>query len=602
MQELEIRLADAQREQESGNLEAAAAIYRQILQEDPSQAPALFHLGTLELERSNIPLGTEMLETAASMLPNSSQAQNNLGIAYKMAGRYTDASAAFERALQLDPQQAATYFNLADLAGELKQYEAAVSLYRQSLALNPREAGTWLKLGELLYAHGNWAGTEQCLREVLDLGMFIAQPARELELQCQLGLIYLKQDKWTEAAQTFEAMVQVDPHLAEIHANLAYVYDRQGRIEEAVAAGRRAVALKPRLAEAHNNLGVALRSQHHLVEARDCFRRAAELAPKYALAHFNAGAAALHLGEFKEGWKGYEWRNQTLATPPRAFAEPAWNGEAIRGSTLLLHTEQGFGDAIQFSRFIPLARQRSQARIIIEGPATILPLLSQLEGVDECIPSGTPLPHFDVRLAIPSLPGVLGIEHKDLPATTIPYFAAPPDRVTHWRRRLQELSGPAAQQKLKIGLVWQGNPEQAQDYVRSCPSEKFGRIVASRDAVWFSLQKLSAAAKTEQGELPSPQVIALSDELHDFSETAAALSALDLLITVDTSVAHLAGSLGCPTWALICHSPDWRWQLEGADCPWYPTMRLFRQPAWGDWDSVIDQVIAAFQGDIKAAA
>lgn len=602
MQDSDNRLADAQREQESGNLDAAAALYRQILQQDPTQVEALFHLGTLELQRSNLPLGIEMLQTAAALLPEVPQVHNNLGIAYKLAGRFTEASAAFEQALQLDPQQSATYFNLADLAADLKQFDAAVSLYRHSLSLAPREAGTWLKLGELLYAHGNWEGTEQCLREVLDLGMFIAQPAKELELQCQLGLVQLKQDKLSEAADTFQAMLQVDPHLAEIQANLAYVYERQGKITAAVAAGRQAVAIKPRLAEAHNNLGVALRSQHQLVEARNCFKRAAELAPNYALAHFNAGAASLHLGEYVAGWQGYEWRNATLSTPPRSFVEPAWDGSSLAGKTLLLHTEQGFGDAIQFSRFIPLARERSQAKIVVEGPAALLPLLTKLAGVDACVVAGSPLPEFHARLAIPSLPGVLGIEVMDLPATPIPYLAAPTDRLSAWRERLRVLGGPAAETKLKIGIVWQGNPDQMQDYVRSCPTKQFARLVESRDAVWFSLQKAAETVKPEQRELPASCVIPLGDELRDFADTAAALSALDLLITVDTSVAHLAGALGIPTWTLLCHTPDWRWQLTGSDCPWYPTMRLFRQPAWGNWESVIVQVASALQNNTAAAA
>lgn len=595
---------EAQREQEAGNLDTAASLYRKVLQEEPSNGVALYHLGTLELQRSNIRLGTEMLEATVALMPDTSQVHNNLGIAYKMAGRFSDASAAFEKALQLDPKQSATYFNLADLASALGQHDAAVSLYRQSLGLAPREAGTWLKLGEILYSHGNWDGAAQCLREVLDLGMFIAQPGKELELQCQLALILLKIEKLEEAAELFRGMLLVDPHLAEIHSNLAYVLERQGHIEEAEAAARKAVEVKPGLADGHNNLGVALRSQHKLAEARESFRRAAQLAPQMSLAHFNHGAVCLHQGDYKAGWEGYELRNRTLAVAPRSFTEPAWTGEAMPGKTLLLHTEQGYGDAIQFGRFITIAKERSQARVVVEGPTALLPMLATIAGVDECVAAGKPLPVFHALLALPSLGGVLGIEFGDLPAATVPYVSVAAGLRDQWRSRLVELAGGAAASanKLKIGLVWQGNPAQAQDHVRSCPVELFGKIALRRDVVWYSVQKAAEGLKASQCAMPGPHVIALGDELRDFADTAAVLSELDLLITVDTSVAHLAGALGLPVWTLLCHTPDWRWGIGGSECRWYPTMRLFRQPKWGDWPSVIAEVELALRSGVAKAA
>lgn len=592
MSELDTWFADGRLAEDNGDLERAAELYRRVLQRDPGRADVLYQLGTLELRRNSIRLGTEMLETTARLLPASAQVANNLGIAYQMAGRYAEASAAFERALQIDPRQAATYFNLADLATRLEKYDAAVALYRQCLNLNPSESGAWLKLGELLCAHGNWAGTEECLRQVLDLGMFVAQPGKELELQCQLGLMLLRQEKLAEAAEVFEAMLQIDPHLAEVQGNLAYVYERMGKIPEALAAGRAAVAMRPHLAEAHNNLGVALRAAHQLPEARASFRKAAELSPQYALAQFNAGAVSLHLQDYPAGWAGYEWRNRTLAIAPRTFSQPAWEGAACSGKTLLLHTEQGLGDTLQFARFIALAKTRSQARIFLEGPAALQSLLATIRGLDGYVVAGETLPPFDYQLPLSSLPFQLGVGGQELAEHAPPYLQADPARRRAWRDRLETLALQAGHGRtaFKVGLAWQGNPGQMQDHVRSCPVRRLAPLVARREVAWFSVQKFTAEVSLEQRQMPAGHVIPLGDDLSDFGETAAALAELDLLITVDTSVAHLAGALGIPVWTMLCHTPDWRWLLHEPATPWYPQMRLFRQPQWGDWDAVIVKV------------
>jgi hypothetical protein len=382
--------------------------------------------------------------------------------------------------------------------------------------------------------------------------------------------------------------------MGEIFSNLAYVYERQGRLEEALAAGRRAVALTPAYADGHNNLGVAHRALHQLDEARRCFEHAAALRPDFALAKFNLGTLDLMQGNYAAGWRGYEWRNLTLAEPPRKFGVPRWDGRPIPGRVLLVHTEQGYGDTIQFARFLKLVRERSEARLVVEGPAALLSLLQNIAGTDQVLQAGTALPPVDAEIPFPSLPGALGIELAGLPGE-VPYLRVAESSRSAWRERLRTLAGnmlARASSGLKVGFVWTGNPAQQQNVVRSCPLAKFATLAAVPRVAWYSLQK-EADERALGSEWPAKcPVVALGPGLNDFADTAAALCELDLVITVDTSVAHLAGALGRPTWTLLSHTPDWRWQLGRVDSAWYPTMRLFRQPRWGDWEAVFEEVAA----------
>jgi tetratricopeptide (TPR) repeat protein len=593
-------LDEAVRHHESGNLDAAAPFYERILRLDPGHAGALYHLGRLELSRANAATGAELLRQAASKQPEAADVHQILGVAYKQLCEWGNAAQCFERALAIDPRHAPSYFELADLSQTLGRIDTAIDFFLRTINLDPANTEAFRRLGELLFARENWVGAENCFARVVDTGHLNREVNALAELMSKLGIALIRQEKLDQAAQVYRRILGMLPAMAEIYSNLAFVYERQGRLEEALAAGLRAVELKPLYAEGHNNLGVAYRAVHQLSDARRCFARAAEIRPEFALAQFNLGTIELMHGDYRTGWRGYEWRNLTLSEPPRKFSIPRWDGQPVPGKTLLVHTEQGYGDTIQFVRFLKMVRERSEARVILEAPTALLPLLRELPSADVVIQAGDALPSLDAEIPLPSLPGALGIDIAGLPRS-VPYFTVPESYRAVWRERMRSPGandGAHREGLFRVGFVWAGNPAQQQNVVRSCPLAEFAGLAKVPGINWFSLQKEADATLLCSSWPADSHFFALGPMLNDFADTAAAICELDLVITVDTSVAHLAGALGRPTWTLLSHTPDWRWKLDRTDSPWYPTMRLFRQPRWGDWKTVFANVAEALQTTI----
>lgn len=620
MEPTEELLDRAVQHHDSGELEVAAPLYERVLRLDPGHPGALYRLGALELQRSNVSVSVELLKKAVQMRPDLAEVHNALGVACKAMGQWGAAAESFERALQVNPNFSEAFFNLGDLSQTLGQTDRAIEFYLQSIKLYPHDAEPFLRLGDLLFAREIWAGAEQCLRRVLDIaGICIAPscghdhgPAQshqgiaagqtELELLSRLGIACLKQEKLDDAAAVFQRILDFDPNLAEMHSNLAYVYERQGKLDQAVAEGELATRLRPNYAEGHNNLGVAYRALHRLDAARTSFARAMELKSDFPLARFNLGTVDLMEGDYPAGWKGYEARLATLPQTPRQFAIQRWDGKKIssraphEAPTLLVHAEQGYGDTIQFARFLPLAKDRSEATIVVEAPAGLVPLLQGAPGVDLVVAAGSRGPTTSAEVPLPSLPGLLGVTLADLP-TAVGYLSVPKAYREKWEPRIREMSealanrsGAAGARQLRVGIAWRGNPAQSQNVVRSCPLSEMARLTNAKNILWFSLQHDATPEEIGATWPTEVSIAALGADLADFADTAAAMEQLDLVITVDTSVAHLAGALAIPCWTLLCRTPDWRWQLDRPGTPWYPGMKLFRQPGWGDWREVIDQV------------
>ena len=597
MENAQTLLDEALRRHESGKLDEAAPLYQRVLRLDPGHARALYHLGQLELARSNSAAGVELLQQAAAKDPEAADVHQSLGVAYKRLERWGNARQAFERALAINPDYGPSFFELGELAQRLGRPEAAIGFYQRVIDLDAANTEAFRRLGELLYVSGNWIGAESCFARVVDAGMLNQDLPALTELLCKLGVALTRQEKLDQAAVVFTRILGLAPPQAEVYSNLAFVYERQGRLEAALAAGLRAVELDPAFAEGHYHLGVACRALHGLEEARRCFAQAIALQPDFAAAHFNLGTLDLLQGNLAAGWRGYEWRDRALGLPARQFAVPRWNGRPIPGKTLLVHSEQGYGDAIQFARFLRKARQRSAAQIVLEGPAALLPVLRGIAGADEILRVGAALPHIDAEIPLASLPGALEIELADLPLETA-YLEAPESCRRTWRERLALLDGGALSQDstvLKVGFAWSGNPAQRQNVIRSCPPGAFASLATIPGILWCSLQKEADQAVLNSAWPGDEQVVALGPMLNDFADTAAALCELDLVISVDTSIAHLAGALGRPGWILLAHTPDWRWQLDRTDSVWYPTLRLFRQPRWGDWNAVFEELAAALR-------
>ena len=395
-----------------------------------------------------------------------------------------------------------------------------------------------------------------------------------------LGVLLGQTGRLDEAVQILRRVIHLQPGSAEAQYNLGFALKASGLAEEAIAAFGRAMELNPSHAEAHNQLGLALCGKRCFEEARASYRRAIELKADFVPAHWNYALLLLLLGEFEEGWKEFEWR---LKMPrkklERVFPQPRWTGQDPRGKTILLFAEGGFGDAMQFIRYAPMVAGRG-ATVLLECQPELVPLLNRVEGISAVFSRGERLAAFDWQTPLQSLPLVFGTTIKTIPAD-VPYLSAPPQRIEQCAKRL------AGDSSFKVGLAWAGS---AGGDARSRSLATFAPLAAIPGVTFYGLQK---GPEANQPVPPGLRLIQLGDELADFADTAALVSNLDLVISVDTSVAHLAGGLGRPVWTLIPHDPDFRWLLDRTDSPWYPTMRLFRQPAGGQWGLAVESIAAA---------
>jgi hypothetical protein len=360
-----------------------------------------------------------------------------------------------------------------------------------------------------------------------------------------------------------------------------------------MAAIRHAIRIKPDYAEAYNNQGVLLTELRQLPEALASYDRALAIRPDYAECHLNRGLLLLLRGTFAQGWDEYEWRWKTPHVAPRRFPVPRWHGEDISGKTILLHGEQGLGDALQFMRYVPEVKALG-ANVVLEVDRSLVRLAGTLDGADAIIAAGDEIPRVDYCCPIMSLPHVFKTDESNTPSR-VPYLRADPAGARTWQERLATYS------QLRVGLCWAGGPGFSRPrvdgartnraFARSMTLQHLAPLAALDDVVFVSLQKGAAAKQLRQSVLQSElPLVDWTGEIGDFADTAALVDALDLVISVDTSVAHLAGALGKPVWLLGKFDGSWQWLVDRDDSPWYPTMRIFRQPQAGDWNSVVSAV------------
>ena len=387
-----------------------------------------------------------------------------------------------------------------------------------------------------------------------------------------------------EALAAYDKTLSLKPDYAEAHNNRGNVLKDMQRYEEALNAYATAISLKPDIAEIHSNQGNILIALHRYNQALASYSKAIALKPDFAEANYHKGMLNLLLGNFEAGWRLHEWRWQTaqLRDFARTFKQPLWLGEqSIAGKTILLHYEQGFGDTIQFIRYAALVEALG-ATVILGIPADLVSLFRTLKGNFTLIADGDALPEFDLHCPLMSLPLAFGTTIDTIPAQ-IPYLAADPQQRLAWHDRL----GPKL--RPRIGLVWSGNPNHINDRYRSMTLRTLAPLL-NENYAFHSLQK-ELRTEDRAALAKFPQLHSHSEALHDFTDTAALIAELDVVITIDTSVAHLAGAMGKPVWILLSYAADYRWLTERSDSPWYPTARLLRQDSIGDWSSVIEDVI-----------
>jgi tetratricopeptide (TPR) repeat protein len=484
------------------------------------------------------------------LVPTNVSALSLHGRLLRALKRNEQAILSFNRALSLRRDDADDLVGRGNAHYELKSYPAALADYERALTLRP----------DAPQLHNN-RGNALC------------------EL-CRL----------TEALESFDRTLALDPDYAEAHNHRGNVLLKLNDMHGALSAYDRALALKPDFTDALVNRGNALDYLGRTDEALASFDRAIAADPQLAEAQWNKALVCLALGDFARGFAGYEWRwRRRNAEGVRDFTQPLWRGEDLTGKTILLHAEQGFGDTIQFVRYMPMVAAKA-ARVILELPDSLRPLTGAMEAAAAFTRRGDPLPVFDVHCPLMSLPLAFGTTLETVPATA-PYLRAPAERVERLRPRLPAESRP------RIGLVWSGKPTHKNDHNRTIPLAALAPVLDLDNLAFVSLQCEYRDSDVPELERRS-NLMRLEDALTDFADTAAAISELDLVIAVDTAVAHLAGALGKPVWILLSHVHDWRWLRSRNTSPWYPTARLFRQSAPGDWTEAIARVaeeLADFQ-------
>jgi tetratricopeptide (TPR) repeat protein len=389
--------------------------------------------------------------------------------------------------------------------------------------------------------------------------------------------------RFDEAERLLHLLVGRDDDALTLY-HLGHVLYEQGRFAEAEAALRRSVGIEGRRSEAFNDLGAALFRQHRDAEALMFIRQALRLDPGMAEAEESDSIWLLRYGRFREGWAKYEARYRTGEGRPlrRDFRQPQWRGEPIHDRTILLYAEQGFGDAIQFARYAPLVAARG-ARVILEVHAGLGVALQGLPGVSRLIENGVALPPFDLHCPLLSLPLAFGTDLDSIPAS-IPYITAAPDRVFAWRNRLGPRRVP------RIGVAWSGNPQHREDKQRSIPLAQLAELFRDQPDREFHVLQNDVRESDRPALAALPHLRDHSRTLRDFADTAALVSLMDVVISVDTALVHLAGAMGWPVWVMLAAVPDWRWMLGRDDSPWYPSMWLFRQQRRGDWTPVLHDV------------
>lgn len=418
----------------------------------------------------------------------------------------------------------------------------------------------------------------------------LAADPRHADALHLLGLVAHQVGQSEGAVQLISEAIRYGGDVPVYHNNLGEAYRTLGRFADATACYRRAIALDGRFAEAHNNLGTVYQNQGLIDDALACYDAAIALEPDYVNAHYNRARARLTASDFARGWEEYEWRWRRPEFGRLPLAEPQWDGTPLAGRTLLVRWEQGLGDTLQFVRYLKVLENAGQRVIAMVQPA-LVGLLAE-SGFQNLLPPGAPLPPFDVHAMLMSLPHLLGTTLETIPAT-VPYLWVPATETQRWKHELRTAD------HFNVGIAWQGNPQNPNDRFRSIPLDCFTPLAGISGIRLFSLQV--GPGREQLAVTPLAATTDLADRIADFRDTAAIATALDLIVTCDSAVAHLAGALGVDAWVALPVSADFRWLQNRSDSPWYPTMRLFRQRALGDWSSVFTEIAAALVERMKLA-
>lgn len=614
MTNVQYRFNQALQFHQSGRIREAINLYLEILPQQKSNSQLLYMLGMAYLQIGQHLQAAEQLQRSLDENPGNSHApfaHINLGIALQNLRRYNEALASFDRALAIKPNDAEAYLKRGNILQDLQRYEEALESYDKALALRPDHAmvynnrGNVLKdlkrLDEALESYNKalnikpdyavaYNNRGNVLKDLKRLDEALESLDRALELQPTYasafnnhGNVLRALKRPEDALDSYDKALENHPTYAEAYVNRGNALEDLKRFEDALASYDKALELEPNNAETYVNRGIILYDLKRFEEALACYDMALSIKPGYAEASWNKSILLILTGRYLEGWELYEnrLRRDSGNGEYYSFPKPAWRGQTnIQGRRLLIHSEQGIGDTIQFCRYIPHVKAMG-AEILFEAPMPVVSFLSTLKCPMTVFAKGTPLPEFDAYCPLMSLPYAFKTTVETIPAS-IPYLFSNADKVREWKKKLGDKG------RLRVGLVWSGSAFHKKDADRSV---RLSDLLPLMDlpVEWHSLQKEYRPHDLETLGL-NPMIQQHQDEFEDFSDTVALIECLDVVVSVDTSVAHAAGALGKPVWILLPLLPDYRWMLDRVDSPWYPSAKLFRQPKEGDWQSVISMV------------
>jgi tetratricopeptide (TPR) repeat protein len=634
---------------QKGQLAKAQALYEQVLKRQPRHFDSLHLLGVIACQTKQPERAVELIDQAIAINPHVAAAYSNRGLALNDLEQSDAALANFDKAIAIQPDHAEAYNNRGNVLKGLKQLEAAVQSYDQAIALKPDYAEAYNNRGNALkdlrqlaaavrsydqaialkpdYAEA-YCNRGNALKELRQFKAAVMSYDQAVDIKPDYAQAYFNRgvalqdiNQFAAAIASYDRAIVINPDYVEAYANRGVALQDSGQFEAAVASYDRAILIKPDCVEAYCNRGIALRELSRLDDALenydraialkpdyaeaygnrgnvlkdlkqfeaavDNYERAVTIRPEYASAHLGYSLTLLSMGDFRRGWEEYEWRWKSeklhSKTDKRNFSKPLWLGvEPLQGKTILLYAEQGLGDTLQFCRYAKLVSNLG-ARVVLEVQPTLLDLLATLDGPAQVLAKGSALPAFDYQCPLFSLPLAFKTDLASIPSARS-YIKVNPGKLAQWHIRLGE------KHKLRIGVVWSGNAQHKNDRNRSLALIDLAKLL-SVDYELISLQK-EVRVQDEDVLRAHPGIRHFGDELKDFADTAALCELMDVVISVDTSVAHLAAALGKPVWILLPFVPDWRWLLDRQDSPWYPSAKLYRQQKIGDWGDVIERVKA----------
>jgi tetratricopeptide (TPR) repeat protein len=575
----------------AGHLAEAEAAYRKVLAVDRENFDALHFLGVIAHQLGNHEQAVTLITQALSLNAFHAPAYNNLGNAFDAQGKHEQALACYRKALSLQPDYVDAHVNLGACYAATGKLEEAIDCYQRALAFDPEASVAHSNLGNVLHEQGRLDEAVACHKRALSLN-----PGDPLAYS-NLGNVLSDQRMLDDAIACYRKAIELRPDFAEAHSNLGNALGDQGELAESIDSYCNAIALKPGFAEAHSNLGNALLALGRVEDAELELRQALELQPDSVHGKFSYALLKLLAGDYETGLPLYECRFEEKALS-RVYSTlrarsamlrgaPRWQGEDAADRILMVWTDQGLGDSLMMMRYLPRLKSRGFSRVIVYCEPALVRTVRTIVEVDEVVSAADPPPFgkFDCHCPIMSLPLLFNTRLETMPRD-VPYLHVPPELRQDWARKLSGIASP------RIGVLWAGGALYPRNPLRSIRLERWSPLLSISGVNWVSLQKGEEARQLEETDWT---ILDRMDECGDLLDTAALIEQLDLVIGVDTAVAHLTGALGKPMWMMNRFESEWRWMLGREDSPWYPTMRIFRQARPGDWDEVIARVAAALK-------